>query len=162
MVPQTKNNWTLLFLQFRAFRKDKWLFTLKNGNQDRIVYLNCFVWFFVWLTKVVSETTYTTTRPETEPGQRPINDGLGDHESGVSGATKRSKTHRFCFRNGDNWRCLNVPPSVILRVLTMLFPVSNKTVWRHQVYNNALFSGCSITPRLHAEFPGLLIKLFHD
>ena len=33
MVSQTKNNWTLLFLRFRAFRKAKCLFTLKNENQ---------------------------------------------------------------------------------------------------------------------------------
>ena len=69
----------------------------EKWKQDGIVYLNCFVWFFVWLTKVVSETTYTTTRPETEVCPRPIKAALGDQESGVWVSTKGSKTSRFSF-----------------------------------------------------------------
>ena len=50
-----------------------------------------FVWFFVWLEKVVSEIIWSTTRPETEHGPRPIKAVLGDQESGVSGVDKGQK-----------------------------------------------------------------------
>ena len=53
--------------------------------------LNGDVWFFVWLKKVVSKAISSTTRPETEPGPRPVKAGLGDQESGVSGGWRGVK-----------------------------------------------------------------------
>ena len=53
------------------------------------------VWLFVWLKKVVSEAIWSTTRPETEVGPRPVKVDLGDQESGVWGVNEGSKRSRF-------------------------------------------------------------------
>ena len=85
--------------------------------------------FFVWLKRVVSVIISSTTRPETEAGPRPIKAGLGVQESGVSGDDEGSKTHRFSYRNGGDWQCPIVPPSVILWVLTMKTSVRIENTW---------------------------------
>ena len=40
---------------------------------------------------MVSEAISSTTRPETEPGPRPVKVGLGDQESGVSGVDEAAQ-----------------------------------------------------------------------
>ena len=53
------------------------------------------------------------TRPSTQVGPRPVEAGLGGNDDGAWGSTRGSKTHRFCFENGDDWQCPIAPPSVI-------------------------------------------------
>ena len=120
--------WTLLFLRPLAFRKSKMVVCHGNENHRGNGFVSGFVWLFFWLKKVVSKAISSTTRPETEPGRRPIKAGLGVQESGVWGSTKGSKTHRFRYRNGDEWPCRIVPPSVILPGLPTKTLVRNKTV----------------------------------
>ena len=69
-----------------------------------------------------------------------------------------SKSHHSHYRNGDDWHCLNVPPSVVLMGLTMITPVRIETVWRTRVYINALFANCSMMPLFQVEYLVFILR----
>ena len=68
-----------------------------------------------------------TTWPATRVGLRPVKSCLGGHEEGVWGMTRRLRRHRSRYENECEWRCQNVPPSVVLSELKMIMTIRNET-----------------------------------
>ena len=113
-----------------------------------VVLSGCLSGWRKWFPKPFS----STTRPETEPGPRPIKAGLGDQESGVSGGRRLVKKTSIWLSKWGRWALSDRATFSDFGCLKMKKSMSYKTVWRHRIKVNAFFSGYSMTTLITAEY----------
>ena len=138
-VSQTEIEWTLLFLRLRAFRKSKMVVCQGKWKPGQNGKLNGFVWFLSGWRKWFPKPFPRQHDPKLNLVRGRSRRVWETRSRVFRGVDEGSKSHRFGYRNGGDWQCRNVPPSVIFVGQTMKTSGRNKTVWTHHIKFNALY-----------------------